>query len=805
MKRPMLWMFGILFALFLAMRFRAQQAGTEPGYVFTDCFTDAKAQTRGLNASVQGILNRTEQKTKVIYYYLKDASVSLKDTRQSAHFSDLLILVFTDTVTAKASKTANLTEKNETFLPGNTLYMEGMLQNLEAATNPGQFEEKSYYREKNIYYKLIAQKIQCVDSHYNHLQYKIDNIRNKLQKVYQSCLPPEDAGVLSAMLLGDKSYLDLELKELYTANGIGHILAISGLHITILCTVFYGLLSKLSILPRLIPLAVTFLFLMVYGRMTGFGISTSRAVIMMCFCLAAGYLGRSYDAWTAMAFSGIVILLQKPYAVFSCSFLLSYSATGGMLLISPLLKAMWEGSGEEKSKRKRRQKRRKREFAANHTPLESYIYTGIQYTIKKSGELLLSSVSIWFASLPVMLYFFYEFPTYGIFINLFVLSLAPVLIVAAFFGGMAGLVFLPAAKLLLLPAHWILLFYQKICTLFLSLPSPIQVPGRPAPAKIIIYYVALIAILYFIHYHTSREKAIKKLRLVTALCIMVSNPFFLCRRPLPDGLQITLLDVGQGDCILIRTDTGKNILIDGGSSSVSQVGKYRILPFLKYHGISTIDLMIMTHEDADHISGQLELFDLAKRKRIFLGCCLLPEPDDKSTGEGYAAFKAMANSAGIPIRYIHRGDLLRPGNLSLHCLHPEKGFHANSANAYSTTLSLCYGSFTMLLTGDLEKEGEEALLKELENRKKAPVRGYTVLKVAHHGSKNSTSQELLDIISPEISLISCGKNNRYGHPHQELTKRLTRAGGTILRTDREGAISLKTDGRAVTIETWIRD
>lgn len=793
MKRPMLWMFGFLLVLFLTIRFRAKQAGAEPDYLLDACFTGPEAQARGLYASVQGTLYRTEPKTKVIYYYLKDTSVSLKDTGQNAHFSDLLILVFHDT--AKTS-----TENNETFLPGNTLSIKGMLQCLERATNPGQFDEKSYYREKNIYYKLTAQSIQCINPHYDRLQYGLGHIRDRLQGVYQSCLPLEDSGILSAMLLGEKSLLDREQKELYTASGIGHLLAISGLHITLLCTVFYGLLSRLYLLPRPVPLAATLAFLIGYGMMTGFGISTNRAVIMMCFSLMAGCLGRSYDAWTAMSCSAIVILLQKPYAIFSCSFLLSYSATAGLLLILPLLQSIIEGSGEERDRKKRRKKQRQKEFLANHTPFVNIVYQGIQYLLKKSGGLLLASTSIWLATLPVMLYFFYELPTYGILINLLVLSLAPVLMVSAFAGGAAGLLFLPAARLLLLPAHWILLFYQKICTLSLRLPSPIQVFGRPQPYQILLYYGILAAALYTLRLSTDRQASGRQ---GISLFLVIFSICLLCRRPLPDGLQVTLLDVGQGDCILIRTDTGKNILVDGGSSSVSQVGRYRILPFLKYHGISTIDYMIVSHEDADHISGQLELLEAAKQKKILIGCCLLPEPSRESTGEGYASLLEKAAAADVPTGYIHKGDSLRLGNLSLDCLHPERGFPASSANAYSTTLSLRYGSFSMLLTGDLEKEGETALFNELQ--KKAPAGGYTVLKVAHHGSKHSTSQELLALLSPKISLISCGKNNRYGHPHKELTNRLAEAGSTTLQTDRQGAVSLKTDGQTLSLTSWIED
>lgn len=773
MKRPMLWVAGILFVLFLAIRLVAGNEMDEKYYSMNQVL-----RNDGL-AKVRGTLDHIDNKTKSSFFYLKKVSVTLSNTKEIYYFSDFLAILSQD--------------QKDSYQPGNLLQISGTVQPFTSPTNPGQFDERSYYKEKNIYYKVFGDVCQVVDSENNILLTRLYQAKDRLKEVYQACLPEKEAGIITAMLLGDKSTLDLDVRQLYQTAGIGHLLAISGLHISILCMALYRGLGLLFCgrLKRL-PFALTVCFLLAYGKMTGFGISTSRAVIMMILVLLAREWGKSYDAYTAMGFSAMIIWLQIPYAVFSSSFLLSYSAMMGVYLVLPALETFFQGTQKEQRAALRDARRREREAAAN-SPLGRFLPMVCRGR-EKIASSFLCSLAIWLATLPAMCYFFYEFPTYGILLNLFVLPLASVLVVAGMAGGVLGAVFLPAGKGILWIVRGILAFYEQICLAFQKLPHPIQITGRPGRESIVIYCGVLFGLCFvLLRWIRRRERVAMPFRGVM-LCAMALAVVFLCSPDRVRGFSCTFMDVGQGDGIVLRTEQGKTLLVDGGSTSVSQVGKYRILPFLKYHGISHVDYMIMSHEDEDHISGQMELLEAGRAEGVSIGCLLLPEPDSAAVGNNYSKMERLAARARVPCRKLHRGDGLSLGKLQITCLHPERGFQAESANAYSTTLEVRYGERSLLLTGDLEKNGEEAVMDVLGH--------YDVLKVAHHGSKNSSSEAYLEKIHPGASVISCGEDNRYGHPHRELLERLEAVGSQIFSTAERGAVTMNTDGIWLRMEAY---
>jgi len=261
------------------------------------------------------------------------------------------------------------------------------------------------------------------------------------------------------------------------------------------------------------------------------------------------------------------------------------------------------------------------------------------------------------------------------------------------------------------------------------------------------------------------------------------------------GLEVTFLDVGQGDGIYIETNNGTTYLIDGGSSDISKVGLYRLQPFLLSQGTDRIDYAIMSHSDNDHINGLKELMDHSKIKIKHL---VLPYLNQKD--EAYKEFEQLAKNSGVMLQYIRAGDSLLDGNIRMICLHPSSNYIAPSANAYSTVLSISYGEFDLLLTGDLQVDGEKKVEEILKTPSfwgqygMNPPKNYEVLKVAHHGSRYSTMEEFLSMINPKYSIISCGENNTYGHPHEELLARLKEIGSRRLITYETGAITIKTDG-----------
>ena len=311
----------------------------------------------------------------------------------------------------------------------------------------------------------------------------------------------------------------------------------------------------------------------------------------------------------------------------------------------------------------------------------------------------------------------------------------------------------------------------------------------------------------------------------------------------PPSLQITMLDVGQGDGIVIR-HKDFNILIDGGSTSKQGVGEYQILPYLKHEGIGTLDAIFISHEDKDHISGVLELLDDMERGGVQVRALFLPEAGRELFDDNYKMVVERAASCGVPVMTLSAGERFSLGELQFTCLGPlasGSAVQGTNANARSMILHMSYESFSALFTGDVEEEGLEELKAVLRGdgvtggtlsltacdgatdgtgeqveggvtsvsgmQAAGGVTGdIDLLKVPHHGSRYTTDEEFLTLTRPEIALISCGRNNSYGHPHTETLRRLSDAGSTTLITARDGAITVRVSrgGRRVAVETFLK-
>ena len=268
-----------------------------------------------------------------------------------------------------------------------------------------------------------------------------------------------------------------------------------------------------------------------------------------------------------------------------------------------------------------------------------------------------------------------------------------------------------------------------------------------------------------------------------------------CRAGYTSGEEVeaTVLDVGQGDGIFIR-GPGVSCFIDGGSSDVSQAGTYRIEPFLLANAAEVLDYAFVTQGDEDHINGIRELLegqDLGIRIRT------LVLPPEEYHEEKLTALAAAAKENGTRVVVMEAGEEIRSEGMRITCLGPESGSSAEPGNSASLVLGLSYGAFDMLLTGDVEGKGEESLIRS------GRLKRYDVLKAAHHGSKDSGSEAFLEIVKPKVALISAGRDNRYGHPHQETLDRLGAAGCRVYSTQESGAVTVRTDGKRMWISHFL--
>ncbi len=615
---------------------------------------------------------------------------------------------------------------------GNIVTVAGTYSAFQRATNPGEFDQHEYYRSMKMSGSLFAEHLSIRDNRCFYMEQGLFELRQKALKQLCLTVPEKDAGVLGAMILGEKSGLAAETKELYQQTGIGHILAISGVHISMLGAGLFAFLRK-HILSMKKSVIVTIIILFVYGQLAGFPVATTRAVIMLCCRLFARYTGRCYDVWSALAFSGIVILLQEPLQLFQCGFLLSYAAIVGIHLFEPVIEVM----------------------QMKNPILQSVVSSGAFFVV----------------TLPLMLWFFYEVCPYTVVANLVVLPMLSLLIGLGIFGCVLSFVWHSGGEFVLATSHYILKYYEWICQWITEFPYSQVVVGRPSMIWMVVYYLILLGMVALVTYRR------KKWVVYGGMFLLMMTMSWV--RPRHTFMYVQL-DVGQGDsaCILYGD---KTYLIDGGSSSEKEIGKYVLERFLKCQGRHRVDAIFVTHSDADHINGVVELVERQKQSGLDIETIIMPEIEIKD--ENYLAFLRSIARYNTKVYTMKKGDVYRENELFISCLHPSSDYEWKSENDYSLTLDLSYRKLQIFTTGDLEETGEDVL--------EIPRKEYDVLKVGHHGSKSSTSQAFLEKVNPRVALISCGKNNRYGHPAEEVVERLKKMGSEILCTAERGAIMIE--------------
>lgn len=675
---------------------------------------------------------------------------------------------------------------------GNTIRIENhfKIRKPEAPTNPGQFDAKLYYQTKGIGLLCYAKDATVIRDDVRWMAQLLYELQESLSARVRGLFPVDKSGVLEAMLLGNKTDLEAETKSLYQKSGISHLLAISGLHVSVFGMTLYRFLRKMGGSLRSSG-ALSLFVVLFYGFLTGMGTSACRAVVMFAILIIGEMLGKSYDMLTALAFGAILLLLRQPLYVRSASFLLSFGAVAGIGLIFPALKALFLPKN--------------RRWA-------------------KQVEPLLLSLSIQIMTLPVLEYFYSEIPLYGTLLNLVVLPLMTVVMFTGILAVGISFVLPGVARAPAFLCGAILEFYERLGTASLRLPGAVFTCGQPKIWQMAGYYTGLVVFLFWRYQLKERkkrrmgqindpdirqeeaERAEPHRRILQAgsAAVLGILLLFLTLR-LHSGFQLVMLDVGQGDGIYLRTAAGTTILIDGGSTSVTKVGTYRILPFLKSEGVGRLDYIVVTHTDEDHISGIKELLETASEPGgLRIGTLLLSGRSmEEEKGQ---RLMENARESGVTVQKIEKGAVLRDGLTELTCLHPDGTKAYADVNEASVVLALRYQEFSVMLTGDLEETGEREILEREQKHggKEWPPYGFAVLKAGHHGSRTSGSEAWLEAVKPRLTLISCGRDNSYGHPHREALERLDAAGSKILQTTECGAITVESDGKDFRVHAYLQ-
>lgn len=664
-------------------------------------------------------------------------------------------------------------EKINSLREGMHVRLEGMLVLPELPRNPGQFNRRIYESGKKIDFYLENPTVLEVKEQRSGVREVVEiwktEMMNRCEKIYQD----EEAGILEAMLFGEKSELSGDIKELYQAAGISHVLVISGLHISLLALAVAGILRRLGFpMPVWVMLSVG--VLAGYGILIGQPTTAVRALLMFFVLQGARLLGRSYDLLSALAFAGILMLLDNPDLILDGGCRLSFCAVIGVGWYVSEKNKIFRSIGE-KEKRKNRGKGGKGSSAG-----------AILENIRAGWYL-------WLFTLPVMLDTFYQVSVVGILWNLVAIPLLPVIIASGglgvvlagwniFLGSLAGS-----------PAYGMLQLYQEIGNISEKLPVGMWTPGQPSKPVIAGYYLVIFLLVLVEKQLIKREKRwkIRKIFPGMELCSMLLL-LLLMAHPWQQREKITFLDVGQGDASLLQSG-GQTLLLDGGSTSQKNVGTYVILPYIKQQGISCLEAVVLTHTDQDHINGVTEVLEEGKKGWLTVKNLMYPYWME-GTEQG-KQLKKLAEEAGASCRKIRAGDRLTIGKAEAVVLYPKEQEKIAEPNAGSLVLFWKWEGVRAMFTGDLPEEKERELLQNLP--------ACEILQVGHHGSATSTCREFLEQVQPSLAVISCAMKNRYGHPSPDTVDRLKKTGCEIRYTMKSGAITIRKRGREILVTEYL--
>nr|WP_018132366.1 ComEC/Rec2 family competence protein [Effusibacillus pohliae] len=658
---------------------------------------------------------------------------------------------------------------------GDRVELRGVLLEPASPRNPGGFDDKRYLERQGIHGRLSVKnrgdllKIGTLSNLYG---LTIVPLQEHLWNVLHRLFPPGEAELAGGLVIGFRADLPVEWESAFQRLSVTHILAASGMNVGLIAGTLFALMRRLRLSKRIAnPVVIGTIFL--YALLAGAGPSVVRAGLMATLVVVGASLGRKADILTSLATAALLSALWNPGIVSDIGFLLSFVTTIGLLLLTPRLTRVLRGP--------------------------AWLRPALAVTLAAQ-----------IASTPLLLYYFNELSPFSLVANLYIMPLTCLLVPLGF-----GLLALGAIH------PWLALpflgFYR--CLMWLLVKPVVWLADATADWTLIfpsppvwavwLLYGGLLALLF-------RKQ-------IGSSLLRYANPGWLIGRP-PCGwkigrllaggpvtagliltafwlwpsseLRVTFLDVGQGDSALIETPKGLTILVDGGGipshvQSDFDVGEKIVMPFLRYRGIRAIDYMVATHADEDHVRGLLAVVEqLQVRNLIVSGY--------EDPGAAYQQLLQAARWKGIPIYRSQAGIGWQPEpGVTWRFLHPGS-IHTGTrsdTNANCVVFELQYGERKFLFTGDVEGEVESDFLPDLE-----PV---DVLKVAHHGSQHSTGEAFLQRVHPRYAIISVGRHNVYRQPHKQLLERLSQAGAVILRTDRNGAITVITDGKHLQVQPAI--
>lgn len=672
-----------------------------------------------------------------------------------------------------------------TYDYGDVLLVTGKL---ETPPQLNEFDYKGYLAHQGIYSTMFYPKIEILDTGrgFKPLEW-VYSLRSRLSQTLAEVLPEPQASLAQGIILGIRGNIPQSLRANFSHTGTAHVLAISGLHLAIVAGILLSIGIWLFGRRRYTYIWLALGLIWLYALLTGMNPPVVRGAIMASLFLTAELLGRQRNAFTALAFAAAIMIGINPQILWIASFQMSFLAMAGLIFLSPTFRAI----GRK---------------AVKATIGENRAVASLANIISDSFSITLAAIiAVW----PLVAHYFGIVSFVGLPATLLVLPALPGIIITGVLAGGLGLIVLPMAQVIAWLAWLFLSYMLLVVNGFAALPLSFIELGSVDTSLIWVYYLAFTTAIWL---NSNRRKLTNLMPKATAWLKLGIGKFFNLLSELPkkwvipplmvvailvsvaaatmpdDNLRISFLDVGQGDAILIQKGN-QQVLVDGGPSPQAislELGNK--MPFWD----RTIELVILTHPSADHITGLVEVLQRYKVKQV-----LYPDLDFKS--DIYDEWLRLLKEKNIKCIIAQAGQQINLGGGVIKILNPPipllTGTESDLDNN-SVVIHISMGKVSFLLTADIMWEAEFELIG-----RRADLTS-TVLKVAHHGSDTSTSQEFLAVVNPQIAIISVGKGNPFGHPSDEVLERLKEKLGqeNIYRTDEHGTIEFITDGKRL----WVR-
>ncbi|MDP2861237.1 MAG: DNA internalization-related competence protein ComEC/Rec2 [Desulfobacterales bacterium] len=685
---------------------------------------------------------------------------------------------------------------------GDKVYFKSGIRSIRNFNNPGGFDFKRYMAFNGITGTayVAGEKIR-VEHNEENIEWKrlIENARKKFALLIENSAPSDEAGVLKALVIGDQNSISPEIREDFNRTGTSHILSISGLHVGIVATVSFLFFNKFlsyfnlflwNAWTRKGAAILSLLPVIIYGLLAGMSPSTQRSVIMVSVFLMSFFVEREQDGINTLAVAAMLILAFHPPSLFLISFQLSFLSV--WFIITGMNLTLYRKDGKSKAEE------------------------GWRFRIQRqTSAFFLVSFFATIGTFPVVMYYFNQVSLVGLAANCVAVPLIGFAVVSA---GLLSFFIYPVSSLLsvwlIKASSAVLGISLEFINYFAKLPFAAIKTVTPSFFEICWYYLLLGTVFVILKGENRKigreregsvfERIKQRAPFIAIVLLIIAGYadvwYWLDKRFLHEDLRVTVIDVGQGTSALLELPGGYNVLVDGGGfsdNSIFDVGERITAPFLWRNKIKSVDTLVLSHPNSDHLNGLLYIAENFNVKEFW------------SNGEavdtlGYKRLIEIIKEKNIKMedfRKIGRNRVINGTEFKI--LYPEPGFKDKKekwrkGDNSSLVLKAVFGSKSFLFTGDIKAKGESDIVKMSGNRLKS-----TVLVVPHHGSKSSSTDIFIDKIDPEIAVIPVGWKNRYKFPAPEVLERYKARRCRILRTDENGAVMMSTDGKSLIVITAV--